>query len=357
MESGRIEVSVLSAIQREALENTEDKNLAARARVLFSTSGTIAPKTFEIYTAALKEKRNLENGARIFKTKCAACHQVHGTGHAVGPDLNSEFRRAEATIVKDLLEPSTQISPEYTSYLVQTVSGRTFSGLLAMESPASLTLKQAEGKSQTILRRDIEAMRVSKVSLMPDNLVKDLSPKDVADVIAWIRQPPAMQTLFDENPQFARQLIDGGGTASIETGDKHRGLISLKITPLQKFSARIPGWSFRIRKNPAPGEYRYISWAWKSPDGKGALIEIATDGRWPAAESPQFRYYSGQNTSDWQATIVSAAVPREWTVVTRDLWKDFGDCTITGIAPTALDGPAWFDEITLSRDNPAPSKE
>jgi hypothetical protein len=36
-------------------------------------------------------------------------------------------------------------------------------------------------------------------------------------------------------------------------------------------------------------------------------------------------------------------------VVTRDLWKDFGDFTLTGIAPTAMGGPVWFDRIELLR--------
>jgi len=36
-------------------------------------------------------------------------------------------------------------------------------------------------------------------------------------------------------------------------------------------------------------------------------------------------------------------------VITQDLWKDFGNLTLTGIAPTALGGAAWFDRIELLR--------
>ncbi len=60
----------------------------------------------------------------------------------------------------------------------------------------------------------------------------------------------------------------------------------------------------------------------------------------------------GRNTLDWQATLISEDVPRDWTVVTRDLWKDFGDSTITGLAPTALKRAVLFDHIKLSRDMP-----
>jgi hypothetical protein len=44
---------------------------------------------------------------------------------------------------------------------------------------------------------------------------------------------------------------------------------------------------------------------------------------------------------------ISPTAPREWTVVTRDLWGDFGDFTLTGIAPTAMGGAALFDRIEL----------
>ena len=64
---------------------------------------------------------------------------------------------------------------------------------------------------------------------------------------------------------------------------------------------------------------------------------------------PEEALLQRQNTSDWQATRVSEKRPTEWTVVTRDLWKDFGNLTLTGIAPTALGGPAWFDQIELLR--------
>jgi len=69
--------------------------------------------------------------------------------------------------------------------------------------------------------------------------------------------------------------------------------------------------------------------------------------RWPPAEKPLRRYHAGRNTTGWQSVEISSSAPREWTVVTRDLWKDFGDFTLTGIAPTAMGGDALFDRIEL----------
>ena len=82
------------------------------------------------------------------------------------------------------------------------------------------------------------------------------------------------------------------------------------------------------------------------------MFELAASGSWPPADKPLRRYYSGRNTSGWKATKVSSDVPAEWTVVTIDLWKDFGEFTLTGIAPTALGGTALFDNIELLQSLP-----
>ena len=47
---------------------------------------------------------------------------------------------------------------------------------------------------------------------------------------------------------------------------------------------------------------------------------------------------------------MAETAPRQWTIVNLDLWQDFGDFTLTGLAPTAMGGPAWFDSIQLLRE-------
>jgi hypothetical protein len=134
----------------------------------------------------------------------------------------------------------------------------------------------------------------------------------------------------------------------LTTSDKFAGQAALHITSGQRHSPQIPGWNFEVVENPStrPG-YRYLRFAWKSAGAEGVMIELAASGGWPPAESPQRRYYAGKNTSGWAATEVSPSAPDEWTVVTVDLWKDFGAFTLTGIAPTALGGDALFDRIEL----------
>ena len=134
----------------------------------------------------------------------------------------------------------------------------------------------------------------------------------------------------------------------LQTDSPHSGSAYLAVTPPQRFSPRIPEWSFPIRQHPQPGEYRYLRFAWRG-EGHAVMIELAADGRWPPADKPLRRYYSGRNSTNWAAVRVAEEVPRQWTVVTRDLYEDFGEFTLTGMAPTAMGGEARFDRIELLR--------
>ena len=205
-----------------------------------------------------------------------------------------------------------------------------------------------------ILRNEIDELRVSAVSMMPEDLVKTLKPQDVADMIAWLRQPQERVVLLDDNEALATAFNKGEGTAEFITREKFSGESSLLITPPQRYCDRIKGWEFRIREKPTVGEYRFIRFAWKAPQASGVMLEFAADGQWPPADQPLRRYFAGRNLTPWQAVGVAPRPPGDWTVMTRDLWEDFGDFTLTGIAPTAIAGPAFFDRIELIRTLDAP---
>jgi putative heme-binding domain-containing protein len=306
------------------------------------------------YIAALAKPRSVDRGKQVFEKQCSKCHQVQGKGFVVGPDLSSSTRRSDEMLVSDVLEPSNQITAGYNQYSVITEDGRIFTGVLAAETATSVTLRKENAVDDVILRKDIEQMAASTNSMMPENLEKEVTPQDVADLVAYIREafgpvPPPLVSLFEDDSAFTEILNEGQGKARMELGDKFSGAASLRMAPLQRSNARIPGWQYRIAENPGPGEFRYFRFAWKSLGGHGVMIELAGDGQWPPAEKPIWRYCAGKNTSGWAAVPVAPQAPAEWTTVTCDLWKDFGAFTLTGIAPTAMGGDALFDRIELLR--------
>lgn len=363
MEKGTVLASALDPLRRTHL--LENPHEAIRKRASTLLAGAARPDRREVlvrYIAALQGPRDPKRGQAVFEQQCAKCHQVQGGGFAVGPDLSSITRRSDEMLVSDILDPSNQITTGYNQYTVITEDGRIFTGVLAAESATSVTLRKEQAADQIILRKDIEVMAASTNSMMPENLEKEVSPQDVADLIAWLRQafgPPAPNslTLFDEEESFVALLGEGQGRATLETADRLFGNAALRITPPQRYCTKVPGWQYRIAQKPGPGEYRYLRFAWKSKGAAGVMLELAAEGHWPPADKPLRRYYAGHNTTGWAAVQVAPQPPTEWTVVTRDLWNDFGAFTLTGIAPTAMGGDALFDRIELlSSLAPAPGQ-
>ncbi len=346
----------LDSARREQLRESPDKGIRDRAKALLVDQAIRKDRKEVVarYVSALAKSRDGKHGKAVFEKQCAKCHRLQEKGYTVGPELSSITRRSDETLVADVLDPSSQITAGFNNYAVVTEAGKMFTGVLAVETATSVTLRREEAKEDTVLRKDIDEMAASSISMMPENLEQEVSPQDVADLIAYLRvavgpELPAKVTLFDEDRDFVNQLNQGDGRATIETADRFSGNVALRVTPPQRWSLRIPGWEYRIAENPQPGEYRYLRFTWKSCGGEGVMIELAGGGKWPPAEKPIWRYYSGKNTTGWAACGVSPEAPKEWTTVTRDLWKDFGSFTLTGIAPTTMGGEAMFDCIELLR--------
>ena len=70
--------------------------------------------------------------------------------------------------------------------MITTNDGRLYDGLLIGETSAVVTIR-GEIEDTTLLRKDIEEIRASNVSLMPEGLEDALSRQELADVIGYLR--------------------------------------------------------------------------------------------------------------------------------------------------------------------------
>ncbi len=126
---------------------------------------------------------------------CVKCHAVGGQGGAVGPDLSDiGARYPKDEIIQSILYPSARIFSGYEPNIVATTDGRTLTGIVKSDTAEALELVDAEARTIRIPRADIDARKVSDVSLMPTGLAEGLSRTDFADVIAYL------ETLKDKPP-------------------------------------------------------------------------------------------------------------------------------------------------------------
>jgi putative heme-binding domain-containing protein len=104
----------------------------------------------------------------------------------VGPGLETITDRSPEAFLSAILDPNRAFESKYASYTVATTDGRVLEGLIAAETSSGITLRRQEGKEDALLREEIEEMAASGQSLMPEGLEKDMTPRELADVVAYL---------------------------------------------------------------------------------------------------------------------------------------------------------------------------
>jgi putative heme-binding domain-containing protein len=187
IEQGQVPANHLDARRRQRLLAHKDATVRGRAAKLFEGgSNPDRRKVLAAYREALTLPGDRARGKIVFAKNCAACHQLEGVGHAVGPDLAAMTNKSASYLLEEILDPNRSVDSRYVEYVAATRSGRTFTGVLAAETATSITLRGQEGKEQVLLRTELEELSSTGRSLMPEGLEKQLSRQDVADLIFYL---------------------------------------------------------------------------------------------------------------------------------------------------------------------------
>ena len=192
LESKTIVPLELDAAVRDLLVRLPDDTLRDRAgKVLASAVPADRLRVLEQYGGAIALAADRQHGGRLVAQHCLVCHQIQGRGRRLGPDLSGIGSQPKQQLLVSLLDPSRQVSPDFLAYTLVTGDGQVLSGLLANETPHSVTLRRADAADEIVPRENIELLKASGKSLMPDGFEQKLSPQDVADLLDFLVRPDA----------------------------------------------------------------------------------------------------------------------------------------------------------------------
>ncbi len=139
------------------------------------------------YRGVLELKGDAERGKQVFAKTCAACHKVQNIGNDIGPNLAAMKARGPEAILLNVLDPNREVNPQYLNYAVLTTDGRQLTGLIAAETATGITLRRADNATDTVLRIDIEQLKSTGMSLMPEGLEKQIDQQSMADLLEFLR--------------------------------------------------------------------------------------------------------------------------------------------------------------------------
>ena len=135
---------------------------------------------------------NAAAGRRLFESgavECKACHRVGGVGTEIGPDLaRLDAKLARAQLLESILEPSQRVDAKYRTYLLETTDGQVYTGLLVEKTDREVALRTMQNMVVRVPAGEVELLTTQQKSLMPELLLRDMTPQQVADILAFLSE-------------------------------------------------------------------------------------------------------------------------------------------------------------------------
>jgi putative membrane-bound dehydrogenase-like protein len=139
---------------------------------------------------------NPYQGKQLFAQNCGKCHVLFGQGGKIGPDLTQYKRDDLRGMLLNVVNPSAEIREGFENYIARTTDGRTLTGFIADQDSNVLVIRGADGQNISLSREEVEDLRATRTSLMPEGQLKALSDQQIRDLFAYLR---STQPLNDRN--------------------------------------------------------------------------------------------------------------------------------------------------------------
>jgi putative membrane-bound dehydrogenase-like protein len=227
----RVPATDLSADLVRQLRNLNDESITTQITSLWGTSRDSAEDKKRMMADV---KRTVEGqgspadvnlGRAVFAKTCQQCHTLFSTGGKIGPDLTGSNRANLDYLLSNVIDPSAVLVKEYTPSIIETEDGRIVTGIIKAQDDQSVTV-QTPTELLVLPRAEIAKTRASELSMMPDNLLVQLSPDQVRGLVAYLASPqqaPILATPENVTGFFNGKDLTGwygtDGLWSVENGE------------------------------------------------------------------------------------------------------------------------------------------
>lgn len=187
----------------EALAKFADDPAFAKLRSDVLRGGlllSLEPGQVDKIRAEVNAKGNPVKGKELYlNTKllaCATCHKMEGVGGSVGPDLSRLWDTMTVEkILESIVDPSKEIKEGFQTYRLTTADSKVYMGLKVKDDAKEVVIRDANGRDYRVAKEDVEALAPSKLSLMPDNVVSQISYEQFIDLLAFLKSKKEQEAL------------------------------------------------------------------------------------------------------------------------------------------------------------------
>ena len=128
---------------------------------------------------------NAASGRLLFERTCSKCQRLYGEGGTIAPDLTGSGRKKTDYVLRNLIDPSAEIDEAYKLTTVVTADGRLLSGFIVKQDDRWLEIRTQDAEVRLDMK-DVDEIVTSKVSMMPEGMLRNLSDQDFRDLLTYL---------------------------------------------------------------------------------------------------------------------------------------------------------------------------
>jgi putative membrane-bound dehydrogenase-like protein len=186
VEDGSVGRADVDPARLDLLKAYPDAKIRTRAAGIFAEGLGRRQDVVAEYQQSLRSRGDIERGKAVFKTHCSSCHRLEGVGQQVGADIAAIRDRGLDSVVLNILDPNREVMPQFLNYVLVTSSGQVLTGMIAAETANGVTIRKPDGAEESILRPQIDELRSTGRSYMPEGLEKVIDVTAMADLLAYL---------------------------------------------------------------------------------------------------------------------------------------------------------------------------
>lgn len=157
-------------------------------------------------TASTAPPGDVNLGRAVFAKTCLNCHTLYGVGGKVGPEITGANRGSIDYLLENILDPSAVIPKEYAATRIVTADDRNITGIIKGVANGVLTV-QTEREVLNIALADVASQKPSELSMMPDDILKQVSETEFRALIAYLQTQAQVPMLA--NADNAKEFFNG----------------------------------------------------------------------------------------------------------------------------------------------------
>jgi len=188
LERGTLTAASLDAVQIQRLGQIASGEAKERFdRWMANRIQSDRQQVIDRYASALSGKPDLIRGKALFQQHCSACHRVDGVGIALGPDISDSRTQSPMQLLVAILDPNRAVDNNYFRTMVRMEDGTVHDGIAVEESAQHLTLRSPTAGLLVLAKSEIESMKGTGVSLMPEGIEAQIDDGAMADLVGYLK--------------------------------------------------------------------------------------------------------------------------------------------------------------------------